>query len=94
MTAILPIPTSSPPTRSWPTGISTRRAYREFCDTHLAGLDEVMVDYVESSDFDRLLVDTVRDAFPAHEHDAFIAHYRGLLGAWADDQRSSTSDPN
>ena len=68
--------------------------YREFCDTHLSGLDEVMVDYVESSDFDRLLVDTVRDAFPAHEHDAFIAHYRGLLGAWAADQRSSTSDPN
>ena len=53
-----------------------------------------MVEYVESSDFDRLLVDTVRDAFPANEHDAFIAHYRGLLGAWATDQRSSLSPPS
>ena len=68
--------------------------YREFCDTHLTGIDEAMVEYVESSDFDRLLVETVRGAFPANEHDAFIAHYRGLLGAWAVDQRSSLSPPS
>jgi hypothetical protein len=68
--------------------------YREFCDAHLEELDEAMVEYIESSDFDRLLVDTVRDAFPAHEHDVFIAHYRGLLGAWAADQRSSLSPPS
>jgi hypothetical protein len=29
----------------------------------------------------------VRSTFPAHEHDQFIAHYRGLLGAWAHDER-------
>ena len=68
--------------------------YREFCDTHLTELDEAVVEYVESSGFDRLLVETVRGAFPAHEHDAFIAHYRGLLGAWAADQRSSLSPPS
>ena len=47
-----------------------------------------MVEYVQSAQFDHLLVDTVRAAFPAHEHDQFVAHYRGLLAAWAADQRA------
>ncbi len=47
-----------------------------------AHLDEVAVECFDGPDFDRLLVDTVRSTFPAHEHDHFIAHYRGLLGAW------------
>jgi hypothetical protein len=47
-----------------------------------------MVDYVESGEFDDHLVTTIRDAFPPHEHEQFIARYRGLLGAWASDQRS------
>lgn len=64
-------------------------AYRDFCDTHLADLDEVMVDYIESADFHRLLVSVVTDTFPPHEHDHFVGHYRGLLGAWASDQRKS-----
>jgi hypothetical protein len=33
-------------------------------------------------------VETIQRAFPPHEHEQFIAHYRGLLGAWVDDQRS------
>ncbi len=28
---------------------------------------------------------TVRATFPAHEHEHFVAHYRGLLAAWARD---------
>ena len=62
--------------------------YAEFCATRMAGFDEVVVEYVESGDFDQLIVDTVRTTFPAHEHDHFIAHYRGLLGAWAHDERN------
>jgi hypothetical protein len=62
-------------------------SYNEFCREHLAGLDGLMVDYIESDEFDDLLVATMRSAFPAHEHDHFIAHYRGLLAAWAKDQR-------
>jgi hypothetical protein len=60
--------------------------YHEFCSEHLSHIDEATVDYFSSKDFDRLLVDTVRDAFPAHEHDKFIPHYRGLVGAWVADQ--------
>ncbi|HVL64376.1 MAG TPA: hypothetical protein VM573_04305 [Actinomycetota bacterium] len=63
--------------------------YFEFCEEHLPHMDEAMVEYVESDDFDALLVDTVRSTFPAAEHEHFIAHYRGLLGAWAADQHAA-----
>jgi hypothetical protein len=59
--------------------------YEEFCATHLAHLDEVAYDWFTSGDFDDVLVRTVQTTFPAHEHDHFVAHYRGLLGAWARD---------
>jgi hypothetical protein len=61
--------------------------YAEFCATRLAGFDEAVLEYVGSADFDRLLVDTVRSTFPPHEHDHFVEHYRGLLAAWARDER-------
>jgi hypothetical protein len=60
--------------------------YLEFCATRLSHLDEAVLDWVRGPDFDRLLVDTVRATFPAHEHDHFIGHYRGLLAAWATDE--------
>ena len=45
-----------------------------------------MVDYIASAEFDRLLVDTVRSTFPAHEHEAMVARHRGLLGKWTKEQ--------
>ncbi len=65
--------------------------YREFCERHLAHIDELSVAWVESADFDRIIVETVRNTFPAHEHEQFIAHFRGLLGAWAHDQRATAA---
>jgi hypothetical protein len=62
--------------------------YEEFCATQLPHADEVMVDYIESDQFHHHLVRTIRAAFPAHEHEQFIARYRGLLSAWASDQRT------
>jgi hypothetical protein len=62
-------------------------AYEEFCERHLTHVDEAMVELVASEWFDDLLVRTVRTTFPAHEHDRFVPHYRGLLHAWIDDQR-------
>jgi hypothetical protein len=61
--------------------------YQEFCARHLAHVDEVCVEWVESDDFDQLLIDTVRSTYPAHEREMFLAHFRGLLGLWAHDQR-------
>jgi hypothetical protein len=63
--------------------------YGEFVATKLRHLDEILVDWVESPGFDELLVDTVTGTFPAHEHEQFVAHYRGLLGSWAMDQRAA-----
>ena len=63
--------------------------YDEFCATKLAHLDELLVEWVEGPDFDGLLVDTVTSTFPQHEHEHFVAHYRGLLAAWATDQRAA-----
>jgi hypothetical protein len=60
--------------------------YEAFCTAHLPHLDEALRNYVSGPEFDRLLVETVQSTFPAHEHEHFAAHYRGLLAAWAADQ--------
>ena len=62
--------------------------YRDFCASRLGDLDEMAVDYFESADFDRVLVETVTSTFPAHEHDQFVPHYRGLLASWCRDERA------
>jgi hypothetical protein len=62
-------------------------AYAEFCAGPLRHLDEAAHTWFQSAEFDRVLVDTVRSTFPSHEHEQFIAHYRGLLAAWARDIR-------
>ncbi len=63
--------------------------YHEFLEKHLPEIDDVMVEYVASDEFDRLLVETVRSTFPPHEHDKFIAHYQGLLSLWVSDQATA-----
>ncbi|MBA2357276.1 MAG: hypothetical protein H0V84_02475 [Actinobacteria bacterium] len=66
-------------------------AYAEFCERTLAHVDELTVGYVESQEFDDLLVGTVRSTFPGHEHEQMVAHYRGLLAAWARDQHAAVA---
>jgi D-ala D-ala ligase C-terminus len=63
--------------------------YQDFCASRLSTVDEVVYDWVRSADFDKLLVGTVRATYPAAEHDRFIAHFRGLLGAWVKDRESA-----
>ncbi|HUQ22661.1 MAG TPA: hypothetical protein VM049_06555 [Gaiellaceae bacterium] len=60
--------------------------YEAFCAEKLPHLDDVLVDWIEGAEFDRLLVSTIQSTFPADEHERFVAHYRGLLAAWAKDQ--------
>jgi hypothetical protein len=60
-------------------------AYEQFCADCLGNVHELMLEYVSSPAFDRLIVDTVTSTFPPHEHEHFVAHYRGLLAAWAGD---------
>jgi len=63
--------------------------YADFCASRLRHIDEIVLDWIRSADFDKLLVETVQATFPSHEHDHFIAHYRGLLSAWADDEEKA-----
>jgi hypothetical protein len=67
--------------------------FAEFCDQHLAHADECMAEYISSDQFDAHLVRTIHQAFPPHEHDQFVAHYRGLVGAWVNDQRAAAGQP-
>ena len=56
----------------------------------LAHLDELLLDWVASADFDGLLVETVRSTYPPHEHEQFVAHFRGLVGLWVRDEKGAT----
>jgi hypothetical protein len=60
--------------------------YEEFCAASLAHVDELVLDWVASPEFDALLIDTVRKLYPAHEHERFVAHFRGLVGQWVREQ--------
>jgi hypothetical protein len=64
----------------------TVEQYRDFCAAHLPGLDQQVLDWVTGPAFDSLLIDTVRSTYPAHEHDRFIAHFRGLTSLWTRDE--------
>jgi len=44
--------------------------------------DELMLDWVSSADFDRLLVETVHATYPPHEHEQFLELFRGRIGLW------------
>ena len=59
--------------------------YEEFCAEHLANVDEIVYDWVSSAEFQSLLRETVRAAYPVHEHEKFLGHFGGLVDAWIRD---------
>jgi len=65
--------------------------YADFCASRLGHVDEMVYDWVRSPEFDELLLDTVRTTYPPAEHDRFIAHFRGLLGAWVHDRENQAA---
>ena len=71
-------------TASSPTTTSRSTPTENSATAHLAHLDEATRRVRREPEFDDLLVQTVRATFPAHEHEHFVAHYRGLLGMWVD----------
>jgi hypothetical protein len=60
--------------------------YHDFCASRLAHVDELVVDWFASPEFDDLLTETVRATYPPHEHEQFVAHLRGLVGQWVREQ--------
>lgn len=60
--------------------------YADFCASRLRDFDEQALAYFSSSAFGRVLEDTVRSTFPAHEQEQFLAHFGGLVQAWCTDE--------
>ncbi|HEY7856990.1 MAG TPA: hypothetical protein VIC82_00695 [Candidatus Nanopelagicales bacterium] len=60
--------------------------YTDWRDSRLRNFDQIALEWFSGPELDRVIVDTVRSTFPAHEHDQFIEHYRGLLGLWCSDE--------
>ncbi len=56
--------------------------FTEFRAAELSHLDQVMWELAQAQEFDDMLVHNVRLIFPPHEHEQFIAHFRGLIAAW------------
>lgn len=61
--------------------------YQQFCADSLVDIDELITDWVNSAEFDAMLIDTVRATYPQAEHDRFTAHFRGLIGLRKEDRR-------
>ena len=60
--------------------------YWEWCAEHLPHLDEQVLDWVTSTDFDRMLKDAVKVTYPAHEQHKFLDHFHGLVDLWVVDE--------
>ena len=64
-----------------------RDRYFEFCDKTLPHLDELVLEYIDSDAFRKLLTSTIHQTYPPHEWDRFEAHFGGLLGSWVSDEQ-------
>jgi len=64
-----------------------KERYLDFCATALSGIDDLVLEWVSSADFDRMLTETVNMTYPEHERESFMGHFRGLVGLWVNDQK-------
>ena len=62
--------------------------YREFCDTALGHVDELVLEWVDSDAFRSLLTSTIQQTYPPHEWERFEGHFGGLTRLWVADERS------
>ena len=63
--------------------------FEEFCAVVLPHLDELMVDYVESREFDELVVTAIRLEVELERQEEMIERCRGLTRQWAADERAA-----
>jgi hypothetical protein len=65
--------------------------FEAFCADALPHLDEVVVDYVESAEFDDLVVTAIQLEVEAERQDEMIERCRTLTAAWAADERAASA---
>jgi hypothetical protein len=65
--------------------------FEAFCAEALPHLDELVVEYFESADFDTVLLSSIRGEVEPERHDEMIDRCRTHVAAWAADARSETA---
>jgi hypothetical protein len=63
--------------------------FEEFRGEALPHLEEATVDYVESPEFDRLIVEVIRTEEPEEKQERLIERSRTAVAAWAADRRAA-----
>ncbi len=61
--------------------------FAEFCDDHLADLDEITLDYFATERAKGIIRHKVETMFPAQEVDEFTEHFWGLIQFWRRTER-------
>jgi hypothetical protein len=64
-----------------------KERYLDFCATSLSDIDDMVLEWVTSADFDRMLTETIIQTYPEHEREWFMAHFCGLIGLWVSDHQ-------
>ena len=64
-------------------------AFWEFRAATLPHLDELVVEYAESEEFDRLIVNVILTEEPPHKQERLIERSRTAVKAWAADERAA-----
>jgi hypothetical protein len=64
-----------------------KERYLDFCATALPEIDDLVLEWVSSADFDRMLTATVAQTYPENEREWFMGHFRGLVELWIKDQK-------
>jgi hypothetical protein len=64
-------------------------AFAEFRDEALPHLEETMVEYVESAEFDELIVQIIRTEEPEEKQERLIERSRTAVAAWGSDRRAA-----
>ena len=56
--------------------------FSDFCDEHLADLDEVALDFFATDRFKEIVREKVVALYPKHEIEEFTEHFYGLVQFW------------
>ena len=65
--------------------------FEEFRAEALPHLEQTMVEYVESPEFDDLMLQVIRTEEPEEKQERLLARSRSAVAAWASDQRSAAA---
>jgi len=63
--------------------------YKEWCESSMGHVDEMVLDWIDSDDFRKMLTSTIQQTYPTHEWEKFEGHFGGLMDLWLKDESAS-----